>query len=410
MNNPTEKQLEFLDWELGVFMHYGIRTFNEEHRDWDMKPMTSESFNPSEQDCRQWIKSLKAAGVKYTVLTSKHHDGFCLWPTAQTEHCIRNSPYKNGKGDVIKEYVDACREFGMKCGIYYSCAQFGSAQLSGKEYENYVVAQLTELCANYGKIDYLWFDGCGSDGHNFDNDRIKSLIRELQPDVLSIGTWGDTCRWIGNEWGVTSLNNLNHYSGEDIFKPGECDCCITRNQSENFWFYNETHKDCVRTPEEMVGLYYHSIGKGANLLLNIAPDRRGLIPESNLKLLGDMTAEMKRRLVDCRLPSSEVIKDDEKYFITLDKYSLVNEVVLEEDMTDGQHITSFDICVSETFEEFNSFPIYRGYTVGHKMICTFPPIRAKNIVVKVNGTDGKDNLKNIYACYTADGEQIYQIY
>ena len=410
MNKPTEKQLEFLDWELGVFMHYGIRTFNEEHRDWDMKPMTAESFNPSEQDCRQWIKSLKDAGVKYTVLTSKHHDGFCLWPTAQTEHCVRNSPYKNGKGDVIKEYVDACREFGMKCGIYYSCAQFGSAQLSGKEYENYVVAQLTELMTNYGKIDYLWFDGCGSDGHNFDNDRIKRLIRELQPDVLSIGTWGDTCRWIGNEWGITSLNNINHYKDEDIFKPGECDCCITRNQSENFWFYNETHKDCVRTPGEMVGLYYHSIGKGANLLLNIAPDRRGLIPESNLKLLGDMAAEMNRRLTDCRLPSSEVKKDDEKYFITLDKYSLVDHVVLEEDMTDGQHITSFDVCVSETFEEFNHFPIYRGYTVGHKMICTFPPVRAKNIVVRVNGTDGKDKLKNIYACYVSGGEQIYQIY
>lgn len=404
---PTKAQLDFLDWELGVFLHYGIRTFNEVHRDWDMKPMQVESFNPAEQDCRQWIKQLKAAGVKYTVLTSKHHDGFAMWQTDTTEFSVKNTPFRNGKGDVIREYVDACREFGMICGVYYSCAQFDTESRTGKDYDDFVVAQLTELLSNYGKIDFLWFDGCGSDGHKFDDERIVNTIKSLQPDILINGGWGGQTRWIGNEWGAAPLDNINDRLGE--FGPGECDCCVTRNQWENFWFYNETHKNCVRTPEEMLGLYYMTVGRGANLLINIAPDRRGLLPEENVKLLSDMTAEMNRRLTQCRLPSSEIREKDGYYYITLDKFSLVDHVVLEEDMTDGQSVTAFDICISETGEEFNNVQVYRGGTIGHRVICTFPVIRAKNVVIKLK-SEGEAKLKNAYACYVTGKEQIHQIY
>lgn len=406
---PKKSQLDFLDMELGVFLHYGIRTFNEVHRDWDMKPMDLATFNPTEQDCRRWIRELKDAGVKYTVLTAKHHDGFALWQTAQTEFSIKNTPYKNGKGDVIKEYVDACREYGMFCGIYYSCSQFDTEARTGKDYDDFVVAQLTELLTNYGKIDYLWFDGCGSEGHRFDNERITATVRKLQPEIIAHGRWCNDVRWSGNEWGVIPLNNENIRPDCDGFYPGECDCCVVRNQWENFWFYNETHKDCLRTRDEMLGLYYHSIGKGANLLINIGPDRRGLLPENNVALIKYMTEEMHRRLNDCRVPSSKIIKDDEKYFIRLDEYSLVDHVVLEEDITNGSHIKAFDVCISETTQEFVHVPVYRGFTVGHKMICTFPLIRAKNIIVKIAESDGNAKLKNIYACCTAD-ERIKQIY
>lgn len=404
---PTKDQLDFLDLELGVFMHYGIRTFNEEHRDWDMKPMSAESFNPSEQDCESWIKQLKDAGVKYTVLTAKHHDGFAIWPSAQTEFCVRNSPYKDGKGDVIREYVDACRKFGMKCGIYYSCAQFDTEQRTGTDYDDFVVAQITELLTNYGKIDYIWFDSCGSDKHKFDEDRIAGTIRSLQPDILVFGPWGRDVRWIGNEWGAAPLENSNNVS--DGFLPGECDCCTVRNQWENFWFFNETHKDCVRTPEEMLGMYYHTIGKGSNLLINIGPDRRGLLTESNVKLLAGMVKEMNRRLNDCRVPSSELKSDGEKYVAVLDKFSLIDHIILEENMTDGQHIESFEIFVSETMGEDSAVSVYKGCSVGHRMICTFPTIRAQKIIIKVNG-GGKEKFKDFYACYVSGGSQIYQIY
>ena len=406
---PLKKHLDYLDRELGVFMHYGIRTFNEEHRDWDMKPMSAASFDPSKQDCRAWIRELKAAGVKYTVLTSKHHDGFALWQSNETEYCMKNAAYKNGKGDVVKEYVDACREYGMFCGIYYSCAQFDTEERQGSEYDDFVVNQLTELLTNYGKIDLLWFDGCGSERHEFDNERITNTIRSLQPEIFCFGSWGRDARWIGNEWGAAPLNNPNTADIHDLFLPAECDCCITRNQSENFWFYNETHKACVRTPEEMLGLYYHTIGRGSNLLLNIAPDRRGLLPEENVKLLSDMTKEMHRRLVDCRIPCSEIKSDSEKIWVTLDKYSLVDHVVIEENIENGEHIKEFDVCIGETFEEFNSVQVYHGYTVGHKAICTFPPIRAKNVIIKIKG-DGKQKIKALYACYVSSDKQITQIY
>lgn len=406
---PTPKQLDFINMELGVFLHYGIRTFNEVHRDWDMKPMELSTFNPSEQDCRKWIKELKDIGVKYTVLTSKHHDGFALWQTEQTEFSVKNTPYKNGKGDVIKEYVDACHEFGMFCGIYYSCSQFDTETRTGTEYDDFVVAQLTELLSNYGKIDYLWFDGCGSEGHQFDSERIEKTVRTLQPEIIVNGSWGDDIRWSGNEWGVINLNNQNRKAGKAGFYPGECDCCVVRNQWENFWFYNETHKECVRTPEEILGIYYHTIGKGANLLIDIGPDRRGLLPESNLELLGYMTKEMNRRLTECRIPSSEVLRDGENYFIRFDKYSLVDHVVIEEDITDGGHIEAFDICISETTNQSVNVPIYRGYTIGHKMICTFPPIRGKNIVLKIAAKSGGEKINNMYACYVSGG-QIKQIY
>lgn len=408
-NTPRINQLEFINMELGVFLHYGIRTFNEEHRDWDMKPMDLGTFNPTEQDCRKWIKQLKDAGVKYTVLTSKHHDGFALWQTEQTEFSIKNTPYKNGKGDVIKEYVDACREFGMFCGIYYSCAQFDTESRTGKEYDDFVIAQLTELLTNYGKIDYLWFDGCGSANHKFDDDRIRKTIYDLQPDIMVNGSWGDDVRWARNEWGVISINNVNRRDDKPGFFPGECDCCVVRNQWENFWFYNDTHKECIRTREEILGMYYHTIGKGANLLINIGPDRRGLLPENNVELIRYMTDEMHHRLNDCRIPSSGIIRDDEKYHIKFNRYSLFDHVVLEEDISDGGHVKAFEICVSETTDQNVHIPIYRGYTIGHKMICTFPPMRAKNIVVKILDSDGEETLNSIYACYTA-GEQIYQIY
>lgn len=408
-NFPTKSQLDYLDMELGVFLHYGIRTFNEEHRDWDMKPMEPGTFNPTEQDCRKWISQLKDAGVRYTVLTSKHHDGFALWQTEQTEFSIKNTPYKNGKGDVIREYVDACREFGMFCGIYYSCSQFDTESRTGKEYDDFVVAQLTELLTNYGKIDYLWFDGCGSAGHKFDDERIVKIIRTLQPEIIVNGSWGDDIRWARNEWGVISLNNINRKDGKSGFYPGECDCCVVRNQWENFWFYNETHKDCIRTPEEILGMYYHSIGKGANLLINIGPDRRGLLPESNVALIKHMTTEMNRRLTQCRIPSSDVLSDEEKFFIRFDKYSLFDHVIIEEDISDGGHIKAFEICVSETTDDNVNIPIYRGFTVGHKMICTFPPIRGKNVIIKITDSDGNVKLNKLYACYVS-GKQINQIY
>ena len=204
---PTQKQLEYMDWEFGVFFHFGIRTFNEDRVDWDGEDMSLETFNPVNLDCEQWIKTIKEAGATYAILTAKHHDGFANWPSKYTEYGVKNTPWKNGEGDVVREFTDACRKYDIKVGIYYSPAQFGFTQMSGEEYDDYFINQISELLTNYGKIDYLWFDGCGSENHKYDTDRIIGCIRTLQPEILIFSMWDPDVRWVGNEEGIVPFGS-----------------------------------------------------------------------------------------------------------------------------------------------------------------------------------------------------------
>ena len=202
MTNIKPEQLDFLRWEFGVFFHFGIRTFYEGHADWDGKPMSLDAFDPKELDCGEWLKAASDAGARYAVLVCKHHDGFANWPSAYTEYSVKHTPWRGGKGDVVREFTDACRRYGLKVGLYYSPAQFGSAQTDAKAYDDYFIAQITELLTQYGKIDYLWFDGCGSEGHTYDTQRIVRAIRTLQPQILLFNMWDPDTRWVGNESGV----------------------------------------------------------------------------------------------------------------------------------------------------------------------------------------------------------------
>lgn len=158
---PSARQIEFLDWEFGVFFHFGIRSFYPGHKDWDDKPMDVSAFNPDRLDCDDWIRTVCDAGAKYAILVCKHHDGFANWPTKYSDYSVANAPWKDGKGDVVREFVDACRKYDMKVGLYYSPAQWGGqiAFKNGKEYDDYFINQISELLTGYGKIDYLWFDG-----------------------------------------------------------------------------------------------------------------------------------------------------------------------------------------------------------------------------------------------------------
>jgi alpha-L-fucosidase len=290
MSSPKKEQLDFLNWEFGVFFHFGIRTFNEGHEDWDLQPMELSSFDPTELDCEEWIKTVHAAGAKYAVLVCKHHDGFANWPSAYTDYSVKNTPWKNGNGDVVREYVDACRKYDIKVGLYYSPAQFGSSEMTSREYDDYFINQICELLTNYGKIDYLWFDGCGSENHQYDTARIIAEIRRCQPEILIFNMWDPDTRWIGNESGVASMTdkpevnslafsvqtNVEDALDEDVFLPAECDFRI-RDQ----WFYSDADADTLKSLDTLWALYLNSVGHGANMLINIAPDRRGLIMDSD---------------------------------------------------------------------------------------------------------------------------------
>ena len=380
------EQLEFLNWEFGVFFHFGIRTFNEGHRDWDMKHMELSSFNPIDRDCEEWIKAVSDAGAKYAVLVCKHHDGFANWPSAYTDYSVKNTPWKNGNGDVVREYVDACRKYGVKVGLYYSPAQFGSAQMNGKEYDDYFINQIRELLLGYGKIDYLWFDGCGSEGHQYDTVRIISEIRRCQPEILIFNMWDPDTRWVGNEAGVAhspnrlSVSALDFSINKDIkdllneekFLPAECDC---RMRLEN-WFYSDSDVDTVKSLDELMGLYYYSVGRGANLLINIGPDRRGKLPPEDKAALLSFGDKIKELYSD--LSPSKVTSEEKKLTLEFEP-QIVNHVFLSEEIN-KEEIESFEIK-AYPFPYGAPITVYRGTTVGHKAICAFPTVRTKKIEI-----------------------------
>jgi len=386
MTNRKKEQLEFLNWEWGVFFHFGIRTFNEGHVDWDMQPMALSSFNPTDFDCDEWIEAVRDAGAKYAVLVCKHHDGFANWPSAYTEYSVKNTPWKKGMGDVVREYVDACRKYGIRVGLYYSPAQFGSAQMDGKEYDDYFIHQIRELLTDYGKIDYLWFDGCGSEDHQYDTARIVKEIRKCQPEILLFNMWDPDTRWVGNEAGVAhspnrlvvgavdfSINKEAQDAFEESwFLPVECDC---RMRLDN-WFFSEKDAHTVKTLDELMGLYYYSVGRGANLLINIGPDRRGRLPEEDRQALLAFGAKIREEFSEF-VPCTVAAMGKK---LTLEMPAqLINHAVLTEECTE-EEIECFEIR-AYPYPYGAPVTVYRGTTIGHKAICPFPAIRTKKMEI-----------------------------
>ncbi len=387
MINFKKKQIEFLDWEFGVFFHFGIRTFYEGHTDWDMKEMPLEGFCPTELDCDEWIRTVKDAGAAYAVFVCKHHDGFANWPSKYTDYSVANTPWKNGQGDVVREYVEACRKYGIKVGLYYSPAQFGSNDMKADEYDDYFINQISELLTNYGKIDYIWFDACGSENHEYDKDRIIKEIRRMQPDTLIFNMWDPDTKWVGNESGVAHSPNkltvsaLDFSINKDIqdlldepkFLPSECDC---RMRLSN-WFYSDKDAETVKSLDELMGLYYYSVGRGANLLINIGPDRRGKLPEPDKKALLQFGNKVKEIFSD--EIEADVEKSDKQLVVTM-AAGLVNHVILTEEIDPQCEIEYFEIK-AYPYAYGTPITVYRGTTIGHKAICAFPTIKTQKLEI-----------------------------
>lgn len=385
--NMKKEQLEFLDWEFGVFFHFGIRTFNEGHKDWDMKPMKLESFNPTDLDCDEWLRTVSKAGARYAILVCKHHDGFANWPSSYTEYSVKNTPWKGGKGDVVREYVDACRKYGIKVGLYYSPAQFGSTQMQSNDYDDYFINQIRELLTGYGKIDYLWFDGNGSENHKYDTARIVAEIRKCQPDILIFNMWDPDTKWVGNESGVAHSPNkltvgaLDFSINKDIqdlldepkFLPTECDF---RMRLEN-WFYSENDVHTVKSLDELMGLYYYSVGRGANFLINIGPDRSGRLPREDKAALLAFGEQLRKSFGPSITCNAEA--EDKKLILGFEQ-QLVNHVVLTEEIEPNNEIESFEIRIYP-YSYGMPVTVFRGTTIGHKAIASFPTIRTNKVEI-----------------------------
>lgn len=402
---PTPRQSAYQSWEFGLFLHFGLRTFYEGYVDFDKRPMELSAFQPAELDCESWIRTAKEAGMQYAVLTAKHHDGFSNWPTRYSTFSVAGTPWKNGKGDVVREFVDACRKYDVKPGLYYSPYD-GSAEFynqDAKAYDDYFVNQITELLTLYGRIDILWFDGCGSEKHTYDWPRIIGEIRRLTPDILIFNMGDPDFRWVGNEdgiapvpcWNVVDSTSFSIMTDdkdklqERMWLPAECDV-----QLRNTWFYSDSNDDSLKSVEELMGLYEHSVGRGANLLLNVGPDRRGLFADNDAERLASFGAEIRRRfgkpfatIHDCR-------RQDGRWIYEAKEPHLLEYVVLGEDLTDGESVQRFALTIV-TAKSRRPFRIYEGRNIGNKAIVRIPPVQVRGVFLDILENDGTPAIRTM---------------
>ena len=413
---PSEKQLRWQQLELTAFLHFGINTFTG--NEWGNGQDSPELFNPTALDCRQWVKSLKDAGFRMAILTAKHHDGFCLWQTQTTEYSVKNSPWKNGAGDVVRELSEACREYGMEFGVYLSPWD-RNAECYGDSpvYNAFFIRQLTELLTNYGKVSEVWFDGACAEGPNgkrqvYDWPAILQTIHKLQPDAVT-AIMGDDVRWVGNEGGVgretewsstvltpesyerssiqnkeLGINGMSKDLGsremlatarEVFWYPSEVDVSIRPG-----WFYHDYQDSEVRSLENLVDIYYKSVGRNSVLLLNIPPDRRGLIHEIDVQRILEL-----KKYIDAAFTESLVMSpnklwkadsgDSKVYDVRKD--TVFNTLLIREDISKGQRVESF---ILEAMSEGEWVKIAEGTTVGYKRMLRFPEVKTDRIRVTVS--------------------------
>ena len=317
---PTKKQLSFLEWEMGIFIHFGIRTFYEGHVDWDKKPMPLSAFTPCENFTDEWMKVITAAGFKYAILTTRHHDGFCNWRTKTNKNNVAYTPWKNGKGDVVSDFVNSCRKYGVKAGLYYSPAEWDFEKLDPKEYDDYVAEQLTELMTNYGKIDILWLDfsygdepdnphwkpwmkGKGAD--DWESEKLIATVRKYQPDII-IDNRSDIDQdiWTPEQFQPTEWPT-HKVTGELV--PWEA--CQTFSGSWGY-FRDETN---WKSEKMVVAMLIKTVALGGNLIMNVGPTSRGYIDKRAEKMLDAYAEWMKynsRSIYGCTKAEPEFTAPD----------------------------------------------------------------------------------------------------
>ncbi|MBT2448914.1 alpha-L-fucosidase [Streptomyces sp. ISL-43] len=381
---PTPGQLAWQEAGFGLFLHFGINTFNGV--EWSDGALDPATFDPAQLDARQWVRTAAEAGAKYVVLTAKHHDGFCLWPTATTEYSVASSPWKDGAGDVVAELAEACGEAGLGLGLYLSpwdrnadCYEEPAA------YDAFYLRQLTELCTRYGPLCELWFDGAGSEGRTYDWDAVMAVIDRHQPDAMVFNMGLPTIRWIGNEEGlaadpcryVTDSTGISLYDDGRTplesarYLPPECDVPIRSN-----WFWQPDDQDTLKSREDLLDIWYSSVGLGAGLLLGVPPDRRGLIDDADRSRLLDFTTELARRLGDPR--EAALTLDGEDVVAVFDPPVRADHLELREDLTRGQRVDTHEVWADGRL-------IASGGTVGVRRVHRLEPVTLRTLRIRLTG-------------------------
>ncbi len=410
-------------------MHFGPNTFTG--KEWGHGDEKTEVFNPTALDTEQWCRVAKAAGATGIIITAKHHDGFCLWPSAYSTHTVRESKWRNGKGDVLKELSASCRKWGLKFGVYLSPWDRNHPSYGTPAYNDVYANTLKEIFANYGPIWELWWDGANGEGPNgkrqvYDFPRFEKLVRQLSPNTVIFSDIGPDTRWVGNESGIAgttnwntldtagfqrgqggpptdTLNSGNRYGRHWI--PAECDVSIRPG-----WFYHAEEDGKVKSGETLFQLYLKSVGRGANLLLNVPPDTRGLIHENDsaalvgfaqlrqqldgkrqlaatATLLQHNIKKQVTALLDQDLKTGVQIALPAVSSVALDfaKPTTLNCMLLAEDLRQGQAVAAFTLKLYDDKGEL--LRSVAGTTIGQKRLLTFAATTASRVVLEITDTN-----------------------
>lgn len=445
---PSPRQLAWHEWEYYAFVHFNMNTFTNE--EWGHGTEKPDNFNPTNLDCEQWARVCKQAGMKGIILTVKHHDGFCLFPSKYTEHSVKNSSWKNGKGDVVKELSEACKKYNLKMGVYLSPWDRNHPTYGTPEYNEVFKNTLKEVLTNYGEMFEVWFDGANGEGPNgkkqeYDWKGFIEVVRTHQPNACIFSDGGPDVRWVGNENGYANPTNWGTLNGDKVYPgypqykeltsghedgthwiPAECDVSIRPG-----WYYHADQDDKVKTLSQLKEIYFNSVGRNGNLLLNLPVDRRGLVHENDSIALmnlreyldeafannlakGKAVTASPTRGDDDNFGGKNVTDDDKKTYWTTDDLitagSLeidlqaekeLNTVVLQEFITLGQRIKSFAIQVQKNgkWEE-----VARETTIGNKRIVKFPTVTTSKVKITILESKACPILSNVEVYKVGDAE------
>lgn len=456
---PSGRQLRWQQMEFTAFICYGINTFT--NKEWGTGKEDPALFDPESLDARQWARTAREAGMRMILLTCKHHDGFCLWPTRYTDFSVASSPWKEGKGDLVREVADACKEYGLKFAVYLSPWDMNHPDYGTERYNDFFIGQLTELLTRYGKVDEVWFDGACGEGPNgkkqvYDFKRYYALIRKLQPQAV-IAVMGPDVRWVGTEsgygrdteWSVipASASNLKEIAASSqqaagsgaflpegsrmekdlgsrslladargvIWYPSEVDVSIRPG-----WYYHPEEDSLVKTPQKLIDIYYSSIGKNSVLLLNIPPDKRGLIHENDIRSLTEMRRILeetfahnllhraekmsfdKTRLTDNLLTTYwEGTRTNDSLEISFAEEVEFDRLLLQENITQGQRVERFSAAclVNGSWQD-----VAAATTIGYKRILRFDPVRTKKLRITVSESRDRPQISEL-GIYKASSEE-----
>jgi alpha-L-fucosidase len=418
---PSTSQLQWHELEYYMFIHFGPNTFtNVEWGDGREKPAV---FNPTKLDCRQWAKTAKQAGMKAIIITAKHHDGFCLWPSQYSTHTVRESPWKNGQGDVLRELSNACREEGLKFGVYLSPWDRNHPQYGTPEYNTIFVNMLNEVLGNYGPVFEQWFDGANGEGPNgkkqeYDWPLFNKTVYTLQPNAIIFSDGGPGCRWVGNENGYAGETNWNTLNGAQVYPgypnykeltpghedgthwiPAECDVSIRPG-----WFYSPDTDSKVKSVDHLMDIYLGSVGRGANLLLNVPVNREGLIAKEDSIRLMEFQQARTNAFPANRIGSATVLSNGKKVKQLTDNNintfwtapnkqpvielhwkqpTTIQYLVLREHIALGQRVRAFQVDV---WENGQYVPLIKQTTIGRKRILSVNKTTTK---IRVTVIDAK---------------------